>query len=114
LGDSLKNVIRKNLMSRIIDEAKVEELIEVEKLKEGIENAEFTQFKKGELVFKKDSEHKNCIYVLLNAEIKGATTKYDANSLLKIGYIFDKVDIKVKEDIFATEDGALGRIPYIF
>ena len=59
--------MRKNVVRRIITEAKLGELIEEEKLKEGLENAEFTQFKKGELIFKKDSEHKNCIYVLLNA-----------------------------------------------
>ena len=51
----MKNVMRKNVVRRIITEAKLGELIEEEKLKEGLENAEFTQFKKGELIFKKDS-----------------------------------------------------------
>lgn len=41
------------------------------KLKHASDNCSFITFKKGEIVFKKDSEHKNIIYVLLNTEIKG-------------------------------------------
>lgn len=67
MGDSLKNVIRKNVVWKILSESSLLEELDEAKLKESADQCDFIPFKKGELVLKKNSDHKACIYVLLNS-----------------------------------------------
>ena len=69
-------------------------------------------FKKGETVFKKGSEHKGCIYVLLNTDLKGATHAFEPNAIVEIQQVLDKKSIKIKEDMVASDDGMLGKLLY--
>jgi hypothetical protein len=73
----------------------------VEKLKEASNVSEFIEFKKGEVVFDKDTEHSKVIYVLLNSALEGRNVKYEANSIIEMGQLIDK-------DSFAIKDGVTG------
>jgi hypothetical protein len=53
-------------------------------------------FKKGDIVLKRHSEHKGCIYVLLNAELKGSSIKYEANTIIEPAQLLDKRALKIK------------------
>lgn len=53
-------------MTAIVGESKLDDLEEIQKIKDSIDTAELTTFKKGELVLKKGTEYKNSILVLLN------------------------------------------------
>lgn len=53
-------------MWKIISESQLYEALDPAKLKDAADTCQFLTFKKGEIVFKKGSDHKGCIYVLLN------------------------------------------------
>ena len=53
LGDNIKNILQKNIVWKIINESKLVQVFDVAKLKESIETAVFTPFKKGEIALKK-------------------------------------------------------------
>ena len=38
-------------------------------------------------MFKKGSDHKGCIYVLLNTDLKGATTTYEPSSIIELAQL---------------------------
>lgn len=82
LGDSLKTVIKRNVMWKIISESQLAEALDIDRLKESADICEFLTFKKGETVLKKGSDHRACIYVLLNTELRGTTAKYEANAIV--------------------------------
>lgn len=52
---------------KILSESSLLEELDEAKLKESADQCDFIPFKKGELVLKKNSDHKACIYVLLNS-----------------------------------------------
>ncbi len=84
----------------------------VDQLVGNIDIAEFIHLKKGEIAFKKNSEHSNCVYVLLNTALKGATIEHSANSILHKEELKEKKAFKVKEDMVAVEEGELCKIKY--
>lgn len=110
LGDSLKNVIKRNIMWKIISESKLIEAFDSDKLKDAADVCQFIAFKKGETVFKKQSQHKGCIYVLLNTQLKGQTWKYEPNSIIEMTQILDHKYVKIKQDMIAIEDGMIGKL----
>jgi hypothetical protein len=112
LGDSLKNVIKRNVMWSILSESQLYEALDAAKLKEAAETCQFLSFKKGDVVFKKGSDHKGCIYVLLNTELRGATAVYEPNAIVELPQLLERKNIKVKEDMVATDDGIVGKLLY--
>jgi hypothetical protein len=86
--------------------------LDPKKLKEASDTCDFLNFKKGEVVFKKGSEHKGCIYVLLNTELKGQSVVFSPNGVVEAAELLDKKQIKVREDMVASEDGMIGKLLY--
>ena len=64
------------------------------------------------MVFKKGSEHKGCIYVLLNTELKGQSVVFSSNGVVEAAELLDKKQIKIREDMVASEDGMIGKLLY--
>lgn len=84
----------------------------VDQLIGNIDIAEFIHIKKGEIAFKKNSEHSDCVYILLNTALKGATIEYSPNSILHKEELKERKAFKVKEDMIAVEEGELCRIKH--
>ena len=63
-------------------------------------------------MFKNGSDHKGCIYVLLNTDLKGATGSYQPHSIIELPQLLLQRNIKIKEDMVASDDGILGKLLY--
>lgn len=71
-------------MWKILSESQLADALDAHRLKTAADTCQFLAFKKGETVFKRGSDHKGCIYVLLNTDLKGATATYEPNSIIEL------------------------------
>jgi cGMP-dependent protein kinase len=99
-------------MWKILSESQLYDALDPNKLKIAADTCDFLAFKKGETVFKKASDHKGCIYVLLNTELRGTTLTYEPNSIVELAQLLERKALRVKEDMVASDDGIVGKLLY--
>lgn len=116
LGDTIGNIIQKNLIQKIIFESDISELVSKAEWESIIEQMTMRKLNKGDVVFKEgENVDLGSIYVLLSIDLKSKSGKktYIANAIVEEMKIFKREKLVFSEDYIADGEGyiGIGKVP---